>query len=73
MTEHVDFEEGEEYSLDELPENEMNNSGELEIVDNEGTLALVYDGQVVEFRWSGVEVTEVKYLDEDGNLHDEEP
>lgn len=65
------FEEGEEYSLDELPENQMTNSGKLEWVDDK-TLALVTeDRQMVELWWSSVEVTDVKYVDEDGNLHEE--
>lgn len=67
----TEFEEGEHYEIDELPENETNKSGKLEWVGDE-TLALVTnDGQMVEFWWSHVECTDVKYVDRDtGGIHD---
>lgn len=71
----IEFEEGEVYDMDELPDSTMTKSGNLEWVgdDEDGAiLALTTeDGQVVEFHWSHVECTDVKYLDkETGDLYE---
>jgi len=69
MTDTVDeFEVGETYSLEELPENVMNNNGKLEMVgDNLYALALP-DGRMVEFEMA-VDCTCVWQLDtETGEL-----
>jgi len=68
-----EFVEGVVYELDEIPDNEMNNSGKLEVVDKEGTLALVHDGQVLEFEHSHIRCTDVKYLTDDGEVVEEKP
>jgi len=54
---------GEKYSLDELPGNQMNNSGKLEWVDDD-LLALAANGKLYEFEMA-VECTCVLDVDED--------
>lgn len=74
MTETPDFEEGEVYAMEDLPDSDMNNSGNLEMVgveDGNQRLGFRRGDQVVTFVWSHVEVVEVKYLGEDGYVHDE--
>lgn len=68
----TEFKEGEEYALDELPENDMNNSGNLEWVGDE-TLVLVHNNQHVELWYSSVKVRDVKYINDDGVLEDARP
>lgn len=58
------FTEGEEYALDNLPESDMTNSGNLEVVDREGTLAARYGDVYVEFEWSKVRCTDVTRVSE---------
>lgn len=64
----MQFEKGETYAIDELPENQMNNSGKLEWV-NDNTLALAlgeeHDYQVVEFEFSHVKAIDVYAIDPD--------
>lgn len=68
------IEEGEIYENDELPESDMNNSGKLEIVDREGTLAARFENKLVEFERTGqVRCTDVKYVGENGDVVEENP
>lgn len=75
MTDEIpEFEVGDEFDLDELPDNEMNPTGEsLEWVGDETLALATEDGQLVEFWWSGVEVTDVKYVTDDGDVVNEKP
>lgn len=57
-----EFVEGEEYDLDELPENDMLRSGKLESL-GDGRLAARYGDTYVEFEWSKVECVDVKERD----------
>ncbi len=68
----MDFETGEHYQIDELPDNELNHSGNLEWVGDD-TLVLVHDGKQVEFKFSKVQCKDIKYITEDGDLVEEEP
>lgn len=65
-----EFEKGETIPLDELPDSDHLNSGNLENMGN-GTLYGQYDDQLVKFNWDSVEVTEVKYLTDDGDVVEE--
>lgn len=58
------FEEGREYPLWLLPDSDMNNSGKLEMVDNEGTLAAKYGEYYVELEWHSVKCTDITHEDE---------
>lgn len=71
MTE-PEFVEGESYAIDDLPDNDMNKSGELEWV-GDGKLGFTHDEVVVTFKFSHVEALDVKYLTEDGDLLEESP
>lgn len=60
-----ELEVGERYALDELPENDLNKSGNLEWV-GDNLLVLNSDGVVYEFEMA-VECTAIKKLNEDGS------
>lgn len=57
------FKEGEEYELDSLPDSDMTNSGNLEMV-GDGKLAAVYGETCVTFEWSTVRCVDVKHKSE---------
>ena len=59
----TEFNEGEVYELDELPDSEMCNSGKLEMV-GDGRLAGEFDGHYVTFEWAGVRVTDVTAVED---------
>ena len=58
-----DFSKGDVYGLDELPESDMTNSGNLEMVGG-GVLAGKFGDEYVTFEWVGVRVTDVTPVDE---------
>lgn len=66
------FTQGAVYDIDELPENEMNDSGKLEWV-GDNRLGLVTNDIVADFEWSHVRCIDIQFLDVSGNLHDEPP
>ena len=57
---------GETYSLDELPENEMNQSGNIEWVSDD-TLALISDGTAYEFKMAA-ECTLIGEIGKNGEM-----
>lgn len=59
----MNFEEGEEYELSELPESDLLNSGNLEAL-GDGRLAAKYGELYVEFEWKSVECIDVTHEDE---------
>lgn len=61
------IEHGELYTLDQLPENKMNHSGNLEWV-NDDTLALATDGMVYEFEMA-VKCVRVAETGENGEMN----
>lgn len=70
----MEFEEGELYEVDELPDNKMNKSGNLEWVDD-NTLALATETDneetmLLEFEFSHVRCTDVSYVTETGEVVD---
>lgn len=63
----TDINVGGRYVSEELPENEMNNSGKLEWVSDD-ILALSNDGYLYEFKMA-VECTSIAEFDENGELN----
>lgn len=68
------FEVGERYNPDELPENEMNNSGNVEWVGADLFALKLSDGRMVEFKMA-LECTAVYEMDDGdiGEVIDGEP
>ena len=62
----MNIELGEKYLPDELPDNDMNNSGELEWVGDD-IIALAVDGKVYEFKMA-VECTSISKIKPDGEI-----
>lgn len=67
----MDFQEGQEYDIDELPESEMTNSGSWELVDSQ-TLGGVVDGQYVTLEYRTVECVDVRPVDDSSDEHESE-
>jgi hypothetical protein len=67
MTDSRNIRAGETYVIDALPHNEMNNNGKLEWVDD-STLALTYDGYLMEFEFHSVKCTDVYKITDDDTL-----
>ena len=61
-----DIDVGERYSLEQLPENDMNNSGKVEWVGDD-ILALAVNGKLYEFKMA-VECTSISRIDNDGEI-----
>jgi hypothetical protein len=66
------IEVGEIYSLDELPDNEMHNSGKVEMV-GDGKLALEHNGKMYEFQIAAECTAVTKYEDGEVIVLDGEP
>jgi hypothetical protein len=65
----MEFEIGEMYRTDELPENVMNKSGKLEWVSDNVLALALDDGRLIEFEMA-VECTTIAEIDSDGQRHE---
>jgi hypothetical protein len=62
-----DFQAGERYLPDELPENQMDPNGKVELVGEDLFALALEDGTMVEFR-QALEVTAVYEINENGEI-----
>jgi len=65
MTTEHNFEIGDVYEIDALPENQMNNSGKLQQVGGNLFALWTDDDKLIELERAGFRVTDVKTLDPD--------
>jgi len=64
-----DFEAGERYTVDELPQNQLKGSSQPEFLGDDLFALVTEDGVTIEFR-RAYEVTCVYEIDEDGEIGD---